>query len=314
MASGGELLVLWRPAVCAAAVALFTCAATAADESLPPAPAPSVREVVVTAQAPEAAHERRRRLDAFVRRVPALNNGQALARWTKPICPVVVGMSQAQGEYVLLRLFEVARAAGAPVIKAGACETNVYIVATADPEGLVKAWGRRSPVIFAERPDAEVRDFQGTPRAVRAWYGASLDRLTTSADSPFEGLEGVARNIRMVHHGDDSRLTSNSPYALTSAILVVDSARASGIRVGALADYLALAALAQLRPQAGDTDAPSILKLFAAPRGSDPPSGLTAWDTAFLHALYNTRLEDMHQATSVAAHMNAELSRASSPP
>ena len=317
MASRGELQLRWRLARGAAAAWLIAVAsaAVAAEPSPPPAsPAPSVREVVVTGQTPKAARERRQQLNAFVRRTPALNNGRALARWTTPICPVVAGMTEDQGEYVLLRLFQAARAAGAPAIEDGRCDANVFIVGTADPEGLVKAWGRRNPRIFEKGQAAEIRAFQETPRAVRVWYNARLDRPMTTADSPFEGLEGLPMNVPVSHHGVDSRLTSNSPYALSSAFVVVDSARVDGTKVGALADYLALAALAQLQPDAGADGAPSILSLFAAPAGSEPPDGLTAWDTAFLHALYHTRLEDVGQATAIASRMNEELSRGGAPP
>jgi len=295
--------LLWR-----AAAGALLLAATSAAAATPPAPASpsSQKEVVVTGQAPKAVRERQ--LQAFVKRVPALNNGQALARWVTPVCPLVAGMTQEQGEYVLVRLIQVARAAGAPVIDDGNCTANVYIVATANPEGMVKAMVRRSPSIFARGGVEELRRFEQTPRPVRVWYNAELDRLTTSSDSPFEGM-GLPKNIPVIHHAVPSRLVSNSPYALVSAIIVVDSARVAGTKVGAVADYLAMTALAQLRPDSDGGDAPSILNLFTSPQGSQPPDGLTAWDAAFLNALYHTSLEDLQQASAIAAHMDRELSR-----
>jgi hypothetical protein len=268
--------------------------------------------MVVTAPPPKASRERQ--AQAFVKRVPALNNGEALARWVKPICPIVAGMTEEQGEYVLLRLFQAARAAGAPVIDNGRCEVNAYVVATANPGELVKAWSRRNPAIFAGSPAEEVRQFLETHRPVRAWYTAHLDRETTSTESPFEGLEGLPRNIPVIHHADPSHLVSNSPYALTSAIVVVDKAQVSEMKVGPLADYLAMAVLTQLKPDAGDGGAPSILGLFSPHDGSEPLDGLTAWDRAFLHALYNTSLEDKHQGATIAIRMEQELSRPSPAP
>jgi hypothetical protein len=313
MTSRGGLEVGWRlarrAAAAAAAALLLAATSAAAGPPAPASPAPSPeRDVVVTGQAPKAVRERQ--LQAFVKRAPALNNGEALARWVRPVCPVVAGMTEDQGEYVLMRLFQVARAAGAPVIEDGRCTANVYIIATADPDALIKAWARRSPAIFAGAQAAEVRKFEQTPRPVRTWYNARLDRLTTDAESPFEGLE-LARNLPVIHHAADTRLQSNSPYALSSAIIVIDSARLAGTKVGALADYLALAALVQLRAEADGGGAPSILSLFAPPAGSPPPDGLTAWDTAFLHALYHTSLEDLHQASTIAVRMDEELGRGS---
>jgi hypothetical protein len=305
MASAGGLDFYWRLARrAAAALLLGATPAAAASPAAPASPAPD-HEVVVSGQAPKAVRERQ--LQAFVRRVPALNNGEALARWTAPICPVVAGMTVEQGEYVLLRFFQVARTAGAPAVEDGRCTANVYIVASADPGGLVKAWARRSPTIFVARRAAEVRDFEETARPVRVWYNARIDRLLTTGQSPFEGLPGM-QDLKVVHHAVDTRLQTNSPYALSSAIVVIDSARVEGTKVGALADYLALAVLAQLKPEAKSGGAPSILGLFSSPQGAATPDGLTSWDTAFLYALYHTSLEDLHQASAIAMRMDERLS------
>jgi hypothetical protein len=301
MASGRELRFKGHRWSLAAALALLMMCATTATAQAPPVPQ---REVVVTGQAPKDI--RQQQLRAFVKRRAVLNNGEGLARWTTPICPVVTGMSEDQGKYVLVRLIQAAREAGAPVIDDGRCHANAYIIATPDPERLLKAWSRRSPAIFGAGQAGEVRRFEQTPRPVRAWYNARLDALTTSADSPFEGLE-ISRKLPVIHHADDTRAHSNSPYALSSAIIVIDSGRVAGTNMGALADYVAVTALAQLTPQADGDGAPSILGLFASPK--DPPDGLTAWDKAFLHALYHTSLEDLHQSTTIAIRMDEELSR-----
>lgn len=296
-----------RLAPLAAAGALLIAAGTAAAAESPPAPAPtsSVQEVVILGKAPTEARERQ--LEHFLQHVPQLNNGEALARWTDPVCPIVVGMTREQGEYVIRRLFQVARAAGAPVIDTGNCQVNVFIIATAAPGALVKALGDRSPGIYARATASEVRAFEETSRPVRAWYKARLDALTTDADSPFEGLEGLPRSTRVIHHADDTRLHSNSPFALTSAIVVVDSGQAASVKVGALADYIAVASLTQLQQDADGAGAPSILSLFATPAGSAPPDGLTDWDTAYLYALYHSRMDDFHQSSTIALHMNKAL-------
>ena len=310
MAFGDEALSLRRVIVSAAAAASLVAGVTDARAQSAYGAPTAVREAVATSEAPREL--RQRELDGFVRRVTAVNNGQSLARWTQPFCPVVSGMTEAQGEYVLARLFQVAKAAGAPAIEDGQCQANVYIVATADPRGLLKAWDKRAPQIFGAATAEEARRFQDSPRPVRSWYTVRVDRPMTSANAPFEGggpdgLDALPRNTGVSHHADDTRLHSNSPYALTSAIVVVDSGRVAGTRVGALADFIALAALAQLQPDPDAGGAPSILGLFSATKGSAPPDGLTAWDTAFLHALYHTSLEDLHQGTTIAIRMNEAL-------
>ena len=302
-------LAAWALATAALLAAGGGSAAAAAPTASPAAP--QVSEVVVPGQANKAVRERR--LETFVGHVPALNNGQALARWVDPVCPVVAGMTETQGEYVLARLFQVARAAGAPVIDNGRCDANTIILATADPDGMVKALERRNPKQFADATADQIRRFEATKSPVRAWYNARLAPLTTGADSPFEGLDGLPRNTPVIHHAVDTRLHSNSPYKLASAIVIVDSARLAGMKMGALADYIAVAVLTQLQPDSDGSGAPSILGLFTAPQGSAPPDGLTPWDTAFLHALYHTSLEDLHQGTTIAIRMDEALSRGDNP-
>lgn len=291
----------------AASLLIAATSALAADQpaASPSASPPTVREVIVPGTAPTL--ERQRLLEHFLTRVPQLNNGLALARWVDPVCPAVVGMTPEQAEYVIARLFQIARAAGAPVIDSGDCQVNVFIIATAAPDAMVKAIGQRQPHFFTNADPALMRAFLDSQRPVRAWYNARLDAESTDPMSPFEGLEGLPANIRVIHHADPTHLHTNSPYALTSAIVVVDSAHVAGMKVGALADYLAMAALTQLRPDSDSSGAPSILALFSPQEGEAPPDGLTEWDTAYLHALYHTNLEDFHQGSAIALQMNRAL-------
>jgi hypothetical protein len=278
--------------------------------------------VVVPGQLPKAVLHRQ--VETFVRRVPVLNNGRGLARWSQAICPVVTGMTQEQAEFVLLRLLQAAREAGAPTFQDGRCEANLYIIATAAPAAMVKALARRSPSTFAKLSATEFKDMETTPRAVRAWYNATIDRLMTGTESAFEGPSGgkggglndpeptglnLPGGMAVVHHADPSHLSSNSPYAIRAAFMVVDSSRVSGTNMGALADYLAFVALAQVKSDAQAGDAPSILDLFANPSTAATPESMTAWDRSFLYALYHTRTEDMRQDAAIALHMEEALSR-----
>jgi hypothetical protein len=291
------------------AVAILLAGVAAALAQPASSSPPTVHEAEVAGQ--PAREARQRQLETFVKRVPALNNG-AFARWVEPMCPVVTGMTEQQGEYVLLRLFQAAKAAGAPAIESGKCETNVYIVATADPAGFIKALAKRAPRIFEAASADEVRRFEQTPRPVRTWYTAKTTQQTTGTNAPFEGggadgLDALPGNTGVNHHADDTRLHANTSYGLTSAVVVIDSKRLAGMKMGALADYIAMAALIQLQTDADVGDAPSVLSLFSPPAGSAAPEGLTPWDTAFLDALYHTNLEDFHQNTTIAMHMDGAL-------
>ena len=64
-----------------------------------------------------------------------------------------------------------------------------------------------------------------------------------------------------------------------------------------MADYIGMVGLTELDIDADVGNTPTILRLFTSSQET-PPSGLTAWDQAFLKALYHTdqssRLQDSH--------------------
>jgi hypothetical protein len=94
----------------------------------------------VTVEAHRQALEER--VTAFVSKLAHPDFDRSLRRWLVPVCPLVAGLSQVQGEFMLARLSEVARQAGVP-LAGEKCSPNLDIVATADPSGLPKSWRRR---------------------------------------------------------------------------------------------------------------------------------------------------------------------------
>ncbi len=87
------------------------------------------------------------------------------------------------------------------------------------------------------------------------------------------------------------------------------------LTVGQVADYVALAALADVDLDARTGDAPSILRLFDAPApGAAAPEGLTDWDRAFLKALYHTPQNSRLQRGEIAGHMLRDIAAGAPPP
>src|SRR6516164_4659362 len=55
------------------------------------------------------------KVEGFVNEIAALGNEAGLPRWNQEVCPQVSGLSQGQGEFILARISEVARAAEVPL-------------------------------------------------------------------------------------------------------------------------------------------------------------------------------------------------------
>jgi len=104
-----------------------------------------------------------------------------------------------------------------------------------------------------------------------------------------------------------TRLRYNAVQTLTSVIVVVDSNRVSGIDIGQLADYIAMAGFAQIHLDADTGTAPTILSLF---RPSDQrPQGLSPWDESFLHSVYTTNQASVMQESAIKRGMFEQIGR-----
>jgi len=245
---------------------------------------------------PQITIEARRRdiehsVHEFVAHLPALSGDESLARWQTPICPLVAGLPRAQGEFVLTRLSEIATAAGTS-LAARHCQPNFVVVVTSDPVELLKGWVARDTYrnLFGDTGVVRVKGFINTPRPVRVWYNdqsvGANGSIVMPDSSPVAGAQSSGLNVNQF--ADATRLAANAVWAISSVIEVVDAGRMKGLKFGQMADYVAMAGLAEFNFDVNVGTAPSILRLFEA--SSQPaPAGLSAWDTAYLKGLYHVQ-------------------------
>ena len=166
---------------------------------------------------------------------------------------------------------------------------------TSDPEGVIKAWSKRDVRMFGDETDqggTKIREFNASS-PIRVWYNTEYYKLD---GTPLGSTEG-----RTNQSARATRLEVNNYRALSSVMAIVDARRMKGVSFGQVAAYVAMIGLAQLRPEANVSEAPSILNLFAG-SGKAPP-GLTSWDESFLKALYDTRITDRAQLAAIKTAM-----------
>jgi len=289
-----------------APVLLALCASAKAQT--PPTAAPQSHLESITVEAARHRELIERQVRSFVANLAFKPYDSPLARWqtVAPICPLVAGLSREDGEFILMRVSKIAATAGAPL--AGEhCKPNLYIVVSADPDALLKAWSRRDVWMFGDEPEqggTRIRKFLHANSPIRAWYNAEL----YSAEGIPRG-NGEARsnaNVVMTGHAEATRLVFNDTRDLTSVLIMVDGQRAKGVNFGQLAAYIALIGLAEIRSEADPADAPTILHLFSSPE-TDRPAGLSMWDEAFLKALYHTRHNDKQQLAEMKTAMVQDI-------
>lgn len=284
-------------------LALLAFWASANAQSTTAAPAAHLDTITV-----EVARHREavaRQVKAFVTRIAEKPYDSSLARWqtVAPICPLVAGLPREDGEYILARISKIAAAAGAPLAPEH-CKPNLYIVISADPDALLKAWNKRDVWMFGDEADqggTKIRKFLNSNGPIRVWYNAEL---YSEEGTPLGNTAecGSVMSCRAHLRAFATRISFNTTRDLTSALIMVDGPRARGVKFGQLASYIAMIGLAEIRDGAGLTDAPSILHLFSHPENERPP-GLSTWDEAFLKALYHTEQTDKQQLDEIKTAM-----------
>jgi hypothetical protein len=291
--------------------------------SAPTSPLSRLPEVTVTAQRLKL----EQRVSKFVEQIAATENGaEGIARWQVPaVCPLVSGLPQKDGEFILERLSEIARMAGVPLADKENCRPNLYVLVTDQPEELLRGMEQRNRGYTfgydastdppTETPAAVVDEFIKTPRPVRVWYNSTekdiwgnpvaycpaSDVLPRLYDSKTVMFIRCSRGI-----AGGSHIVLSAIWAISSAFVIVDRHRLREVTLGQLADYVAMASFAKLKPGARLEDAPTILKLFdGTPQAA--PAGMTEWDQTFLKSLYSTEQTLKMQRGQIARSMVREI-------
>jgi hypothetical protein len=279
--------------------------AAAADHSAAAA-SDTLQEVTVTAQRLKLSwlerNQRVQEVSNFVYGIADLENEEGIPRFTAPICPVENGLAHEQGEFIISRLADIIRAAGAPLAQAG-CHPNLFIFVTKKPKELLQAMeNRHFAVSFGNATASEVDQFIATAGPVWIWHnvfrgapGTVLLDRGRPADAQILG-GGISHPPTYYSPGaiGASRLpTGVWSFGPVYVVADLDRLRVNDLSLGQFADYLAMVSLAKIKPAPHLDGAQTILKLFDGPAESAPKE-MSDWDRAFLKTLY-------HPETSLAA-------------
>lgn len=277
-------------------------------------------EIVISAQRTQLTPK----VLAFVNEISVPEPQEGLARWNVPVCPQVTGLPREDGEFILERISEVARAAEVPLAGEN-CQPNLFVFVTVDPKQLLKAMEQKHrAVTFGHATPTAIDEFIAAPRAARVWYDSAVETPDNASlaqgfppageitEGQGSGQPGGSQGGGLPPHVTTdweraSRVARTKILEFTYVYVVLDQGRLQGVTRGQLADYVAMVGLAQIKPGAQLSDAPTILKLF-----DDDPQGalphMSEWDHAFLKSLYLTRQAVKAQQGEIALEMVREIS------
>jgi len=220
-----------------------------------------------------------------------------IARWNRRICPQIAGLGQRQAQFIADRMAQ--RAAQIGLRPGGPdCRANVLIFVTPDADRFTAALTDQFTEVFTpgvpnmhEQGDEALSQFVTSDAPVRWWHVAqtvSAEGVIVRNTDP-RTRQGDLTGVSVVRTGVVGRMNRATRQDFNRAILVVDATRAAGVRFDALADYIAMATLAQINPDADTRQVDTVLNLFAPPSGGVQAGGMTTWDISYLDGLYSAR-------------------------
>ena len=290
------------------------------------APPPSIVSPVTVQAAPgpvKSQKETRDFVQSYAGLSPAIDQ---IPRWHAPICISVAGLAPDQAARVASRIKEVGEGVGMHTLPDG-CKANIEVVFTDQPQAFMDqvAKTREEVLGYYHRHDRD--KLKTVTRPVQAWYvtqtssgagtraGLAFVTLTTSVDSAgglasgpdgafastASALGATSASSNVVddpdNHGpvgcsEAPQFTHCLRSDLNNVLIVIDTSRITGQKLGPLTDYLSMLALAQVKSLDGCSSLPSVIdRLGQSCAGREAPDGLTPADAAYLTALYSSDLE-----------------------
>jgi hypothetical protein len=238
-----------------------------------------------------------------------------VARWTKGICPQTYGLAPKYAQYVTQRVRSIAASVGAPVNTDATCRPNIQIVFTTTPQTLLDNIRDNQPIFLGYHRNKDQAARMATIRhAIQSWYTTATGDVTgqPEVDSPraggitfqlpsppptgpggMDGFAGGTFTLNLPNASARSSTGGRLGDGLTSnfynVVVVAEPAKLTDFEVGAVADYIAMLALAQPGPLEACEAVPTITNMLL--NGcANPVATVTDGDLAYLHGIYNMSL------------------------
>lgn len=247
----------------------------------------------------------RKRLLNYVKAASALSSDGQVARRPNRLCPYVVGATAEVNTYVTSRLRQVGEAVGVK-FETKACQPNLLVLFSSEPETMLRKAHRLYKISFSPASPTQIERFLHNSRPIRWWHSVVV--VPGTATPSLEGAIDGPEIIRM----ENTRMVPATRSVIRGSLIVVDAAQTTGVEVAAIADYVALAALTDMKPNAEMPGQDTILNLFTPGATRETTARrLTPMDMAYLRGVYRTRDTSygMNQIGKIATVMAEELER-----
>jgi hypothetical protein len=241
-----------------------------------------------------------------------------VARWREGVCPIATGLPVNWSKAIVARVLAVAKETGAPV-GADGCRPNIDIVFTKNPQMLLDGIRAKKSFLLGYHDLVNEKKLATVNHPVQAWYmtrtvdakgDVSNDDKLHSQGVTFTGGLGNSFDFPSAHVEQyyGSHLADGRRSELGHAVIVADLDRIDGVNLTAMADYIAMLALAQTASFEVCQPVPSVTNLLS-PGCNLKTVKASDSDMAYLHALYTTdpRASLIEQRGDIAFAMKKAL-------
>ena len=226
----------------------------------------------------------RREIQTFVHKVTRLE-GEFVGRWGEFVCPMAVGVSDAQGQFIQRRIIEVQNTVRRKKPNPDAeCQPNLFVIITDEVDQLLADWKERDPGMFRWKSREGVSRSAGTG-PVRTWHNAILVGADGEAINQVSALNQASTGSRLNINAKSCPLHGRieaSCWEHIDAVVVLVDARATGkVTLAQLADYISVVSLSQIDLSADLGGVDSILGCLRSRGRRCRPRGLPSGTTHF---------------------------------
>jgi hypothetical protein len=250
--------------------------------------------VTVTGQ---AAQNRAEIMRGFVRSyvAPSMITGK-LARWSTPICPLVIGLKPDESAAVITRIKKAAQSVGAPVQAQQACRPNITVAFAPDSQELMTKildrWDLARSTLGNIDGPMHAAKLAKITSPIQAWYTTATrgeGDLPGSQEVAYPDVTGYCGPSTPCFVAQASRLNDGIKSVFYNVFVVVDRSKVAGRQIGTIADYVAMLSLSQTNAFATCRNMPSITNFLMQDCGANlKTTALSDADLAFLRGVYKT--------------------------
>jgi hypothetical protein len=252
-------------------------------------------------------------IGAFVEAVTVETDRQ-IARFEAPACPLSLGLPPDHNDFVEVRLRQIADHLGIGV-QAPGCSPNIVVIVADAGDELAERLRADRPDVFATLDLHEIRAVMRQPGPVRSWQIVETKGADGRPLRPVTLVPGGREFLGVTGGGVGSLTRQATRQDLAVSYVVFDLDAIEGLTLLQLADHAAMQAFARTRVSAM-APGRSILTMFEDRQAAAGPAReLTAWDGAYLRALYRTgsTVTAHQQQANMVRAMHRDLEAESTP-